>query len=75
MTYGQCENSDVVYGHDLVPMGLTDGCRVAPCRRAGSGSDYADLEIPEGRLSDRLRREQDMHFMQACASEVRHSSH
>ena len=68
-TYGQCENSDVVYSQRLVPMGLTDGCRVARAVARDQVLSYADLEIPEGRLADRLRHEQDMLFMEAGASE------
>ena len=62
MTYGQCENYQVARGQNLLPMGLSDGCRL---RRDVSKDGFLtsdDVEIPEGRLCDKLRAEQNAHF-------------
>jgi predicted homoserine dehydrogenase-like protein len=62
MTYGQSENADMARGERLLPIGLAEG---AELRRAVARDDvltYDDVELPEGRLSDRLRAEQDAHF-------------
>lgn len=60
--YGLAENHDVVERDALLPMGLAEGCRL----RRDVGQDtvltYADVEVPAGRLSDELRREQSQHF-------------
>jgi predicted homoserine dehydrogenase-like protein len=64
-TYGQCENSDVTYAENLVPMGLAEGCRVTRTVRRDQVLTYADVDVPTGRLADRLRHEQDAHFMRA----------
>jgi predicted homoserine dehydrogenase-like protein len=58
MTYGLAENSDVVARDRLLPIGLAEGCQL---RRDVSRDEvlaYKDVEIPAGRLSDRLRAEQ-----------------
>jgi predicted homoserine dehydrogenase-like protein len=62
MTYGQCENSDIVQQQNLLPIGLAEGC----CLKRDIFKDqvltYEDVELPEGRLCDRLRAEQNIHF-------------
>lgn len=59
MTYGQCENSDVTLSERLLPMGLAEGCRLVRDVPVDQVLTYADVELPEGRLADRLRSEQD----------------
>ena len=61
-TYGQCENSDVVRGQNLLPIGLAAGCRLRNDIAKDQVLTYADIELPEGRLCDRLRAEQTAHF-------------
>ena len=65
MTYGQCENSDVTQAQNLLPMGLAEGC----CLKRDVPKDqvltYDDVELPEGRLCDKLRAEQDAYFATA----------
>ena len=62
MTYGLCENADVARLQRLLPIGLAEGCRL----KHDIGKDqlicYEDVEIPPGRLCDRLRAEQNSHF-------------
>ena len=64
-TYGLAENAGVARVERLLPMGLAEGCRM----RHGVATDhvltYDDVEVPEGRLSDRLRAEQEMLFAAA----------
>ena len=61
-TYGQCENAEVAVGPELLPMGLAEGCRLRRDLPRNAVLTYADVELPEGRLSDRLRTKQDRHF-------------
>ena len=62
MTYGQCENSDVVAAEDLLPIGLAEGALLKRDVPKDSVLTYADVDLPEGRLCDRLRAEQAAHF-------------
>lgn len=62
MTYGQCENSDIVQQERLLPMGLAEGCRLKRDIAKDQVLTYDDVELPEGRLCDQLRAEQDKHF-------------
>lgn len=58
LTYGQCENADVALTERLLPMGLTEGCRLL--RRVGRDEvlTYDDVALPAGRLADELWCEQ-----------------
>jgi predicted homoserine dehydrogenase-like protein len=67
MTYGQCENSEVVRAERLLPMGLAEGCRLVRDLPRDAVLTYDDVEIPEGRLHDKLRAEQDSYFGAAGA--------
>jgi predicted homoserine dehydrogenase-like protein len=62
MTYGLCENSDTVHAENLLPIGLAEGCRLKRHILKDEVLTYEDVELPEGRLSDRLRNEQDSSF-------------
>jgi predicted homoserine dehydrogenase-like protein len=62
MTYGQCENSAVVNAENLLPMGLAEGCRLRRDIPKDQVLTYDDVELPEGRLCDRLRSEQNAYF-------------
>jgi predicted homoserine dehydrogenase-like protein len=59
MTYGQCENADVVGRDRLLPMGIAAGCRLRRDVAQDAVLTYEDVALPEGRLVDRLRAEQD----------------
>jgi predicted homoserine dehydrogenase-like protein len=61
-TYGLAENADVAAAEGLLPIGLAEGARL---RRAVAKDDVltrGDVELPAGRLCDRLRAEQDALF-------------
>lgn len=62
LTYGQAENSDVVSRERLLPIGLAEGCRVKRDLPKDYVLTYDDVEVPEGRLADQLRAEQNRHF-------------
>lgn len=65
MTYGQCENSDIVRQQNLLPIGLAEGCRLKRDIPRDQVISYDDVELPPGRLADRLRLEQNNHFAPA----------
>jgi predicted homoserine dehydrogenase-like protein len=62
MTYGQCETAAVSRTQRLLPMGLAEGCRLKRDIPRDQVLTYDDIELPEGRLCDKLRAEQDAHF-------------
>ena len=64
MTYGLCENAQVVHAERLLPIGLAEGCRLRRNVTRDRVLGYNDVEIPGDRLCDALRREQDASFRQ-----------
>jgi len=62
MTYGQCENADVVQAENLLPMGLAEGCRLKRDVSKDQVLTYKDVEIPAGSLAHKLRAEQNAYF-------------
>ncbi|QFS47810.1 NAD(P)H-dependent oxidoreductase [Nostoc sphaeroides] len=62
MTYGQCENSNIVQQQNLLPIGLAEGCRLKRDISKDQVLTYEDVELPEGRLCDQLRTEQNNYF-------------
>ncbi len=65
-TYGQAENYSVARAQGLLPIGLAEGSRVARDVSRDTVLTYRDVEIPPGRLCDRLRAEQDARFPAAA---------
>jgi predicted homoserine dehydrogenase-like protein len=65
MTYGQCENSEITQEQNLLPMGLAEGCRLKRDILKDQVITYDDVELPKGRLSDKLRAEQNAYFVSA----------
>jgi predicted homoserine dehydrogenase-like protein len=61
-TYGLAENHETVRAENLFPIGLAEGCRVKRSIPKDQVLTYADVEVPEGRLCDRLRAEQNAYF-------------
>ncbi|MFC4873659.1 NAD(P)H-dependent oxidoreductase [Negadavirga shengliensis] len=65
MTYGLCENADVAHRERLLPLGLAEGCLLTRDIAKDQVITYDDVILPEGRISDKLRKEQNEHFMGA----------
>lgn len=61
--YGVLENSDVCQSENLLPMGLSQGCRLKRDIPRDTALTYDDVEIPDGRLCDKLRDEQNGYFL------------
>jgi predicted homoserine dehydrogenase-like protein len=57
-SHGQCENADVARREGLLPMGLSEGCRLLRDVAKGEAVTFADVEVPAGRLAMRLWDEQ-----------------
>ena len=68
MTYGQCENADATAADQLLPMGVAVGCRLLRAVAKDAVLTYGDVELPAGRVSDRLRAEQTAYFAKAPAA-------
>ncbi|MDY6876448.1 MAG: SAF domain-containing protein [Chloroflexota bacterium] len=63
-SYGLLENSQVCQAEELLPMGLSQGCRLTRDIPKDQVITYADVELPQDRLCDLLRAEQTTHFAQ-----------
>ncbi|MFZ5782560.1 MAG: NAD(P)H-dependent oxidoreductase [Pseudomonadota bacterium] len=68
MTYGQCENAAVVRDEDLLPIGIAPGCRLRRAVPKDHVLGYADVELPQHRLVDQLRAEQNRLFAEAISA-------
>jgi len=62
MTYGLCENYDTSRIENLLPIGLAQGCILKNDIPKDQVLTYDDVILPEGRLCDKLRQEQDETF-------------
>jgi predicted homoserine dehydrogenase-like protein len=60
--YGSIENAVTARSHGLLPMGISRGCRLKTDIPADREIGYADVELPAGRLCDRLLAQQNQHF-------------
>ncbi|WP_369132383.1 NAD(P)H-dependent oxidoreductase [Modestobacter sp. I12A-02662] len=70
--YGEAERADVTHGSGLLPVGLAEGARLLRDVAKDEVIRYGDVELPAGRLVDRLRAEQDeLFFGSAAADEAR----
>ena len=58
-TYGEAENHSVVRSESLLPIGLGEGCTLRRNVAKDAAITYADVDVPSGRLCDKLRAEQD----------------
>jgi predicted homoserine dehydrogenase-like protein len=67
MTYGLCENSGPTNAEGLLPMGLAEGCRLKRNISRDEVLRYDDVELPGGRLVEKLRVEQDLHFFHSTS--------
>jgi predicted homoserine dehydrogenase-like protein len=60
--YGMIENAPVAQKEAILPMGLSENCRLKRDIPKDQAITYADVEVPSGRLCDRLRTEQNERF-------------
>jgi predicted homoserine dehydrogenase-like protein len=61
-TYGEAVNTEEMSAQRYLPEGLVEGCRLKRDIAKDQVLTYADVELPVGRLADRLRAEQYRHF-------------
>jgi predicted homoserine dehydrogenase-like protein len=66
-TYGQCETYAASRRENLLPMGVAEGCRMVRSVARDAVLRYGDVQLPHGRLIDRLRAEQDRTFPPAAS--------
>jgi predicted homoserine dehydrogenase-like protein len=67
--YGLIDNMEEVRKGRLLPMSLSDGCRLARDVARDEPIVYEDVTVPPGRLADRLVLEQERHFAPASVGE------
>lgn len=65
MTYGEAVNTEEMNEGRYLPEGLVEGCRLTKSIGKDQVLTYDDVELPKGRLADKLRAEQYRHFFGA----------
>jgi predicted homoserine dehydrogenase-like protein len=68
LTYGLAENSTIARAENLLPLGLAEGARMLRKIDRDAVLTLDDVELPEGRLAERLWREQLEFFAAAQAA-------
>lgn len=58
MTYGETVNAEEMCEKRYLPEGLVEGCTLKRAIKKDVALTYGDVELPAGRLADRLRAEQ-----------------
>jgi len=61
--YGTLENSDICRSERLLPMGLSEGCRLTKDVPKDEAISYDDVNVPGGRICDELRAKQNDVFL------------
>ncbi|MCA8829540.1 NAD(P)H-dependent oxidoreductase [Hymenobacter pini] len=74
-TYGLAENADVTQQENLLPLGVAEGCILRHDVPKDHVLTYDDVLVPEGRLIDRLRREQEEYFRAVSAEPAHAAAH
>jgi predicted homoserine dehydrogenase-like protein len=62
LTFGSCENADECQIQDYLPLAISENCIIKHNVEAGQYLTYDDVILPEGRLIDKLRAEQNSYF-------------
>jgi predicted homoserine dehydrogenase-like protein len=62
MTYGEAVNAEEMCANRYLPEGIVEGCRLLRDVPKDAVLTYGDVELPAGRIADRLRAEQYRHF-------------
>jgi predicted homoserine dehydrogenase-like protein len=60
--YGLIDTFEVSRKENLLPMSLAQGCRLKRDVRKDQPVTYGDVDVPRGRVCDKLRSEQEAHF-------------
>jgi predicted homoserine dehydrogenase-like protein len=60
--YGTIENADVSRKAGFLPMGLSEACLLRKPVRKDQAILYSDVDLPQGRVCDALRAEQEAFF-------------
>jgi len=60
--YGVLENSDVCQTENVLSMGVSHGARLKRDVARDVSLTYEDVDLPQGRLRDKLRMEQSQYF-------------
>ncbi len=60
--YGLVERSEICLQEDFLPIAVSLDCRLKRAVAKDQPITYADVELPAGRLCDKLREEQKSHF-------------
>jgi predicted homoserine dehydrogenase-like protein len=62
MTYGEAVNTDEMSNGHYLPEGLVEACKLKRDITRDAVLTYDDVELPPGRLADKLRAQQYRHF-------------
>jgi len=62
LTYGEAERAEIARHERLLPMGVAEGCTLVRSVPRDATLTYDDVELPQGRLIDKLRLEQQAIF-------------
>jgi predicted homoserine dehydrogenase-like protein len=65
--YGVLENAAVSHKENFLPIGLSLGCILKHQIKKDQVIKYSDVELPQGRLCDKLRDEQNKRFFESDA--------
>lgn len=60
--YGLIDNVEITRAENLLPISLSEGCRLKRDVMKDEPISYRDVDLPPGRLCDKLRAEQDEYF-------------
>jgi predicted homoserine dehydrogenase-like protein len=59
------ENADVSHKENLLPMGQSEGCMLRNKIEKDQVIKYSDVDLPKGRICDKLRDEQNNLFFES----------
>lgn len=67
-TYGVCERADITAQERLLPIGMAENCVLKRDIAQDQALTYDDVQLPEGRLIDKLYQEQRDYFADTSAN-------
>lgn len=70
LSYGTIDNSDTCRRQNLLPMGLSEGCVLKRDLPMDAAITFDDVQLPSGRLSDKLWAEQVAYFKQPAPEAI-----